>query len=87
MSATNWLISGVLLLVVVIRLVVFFRTPPTMRTADEKQIERETAAIQRNESAYDFIDELLGLVRRFAWWLFAGCSTVTALIFFASTTI
>ncbi len=62
------------------------RTPP-MRTASQRQIDRETAEIQRNESAYDFIDELLGLVRRFAGWIAIACGVIAAVIFIAAKTI
>lgn len=78
------LIAGAVLV-----LYLLYRSPPVppMRTADHKQIEREVAGIQGSESAYDFIDELLGLVQRWAKWIAAGCAAVAALIFIASKTI
>ncbi len=92
MTPRSWLYLAFVVVVAVLVLHALYHSKPIpesqpMRTADQRQIERETAAIQRNESAYDFIDELLGLVRSCAWWIFAGCSAIAALIFIASKTI
>lgn len=89
----NWLIALSIWAVIgffaaaVYAFVMFRYNSRPMRTADQKQIDRETAAIQRNESAYDYIDALIGLVQRWAKWIGVACAAVVLLIFIASKTI
>jgi hypothetical protein len=92
MSTRSWLYLAFVVIVAVLVLRALYRSKPIpesppMRTADQRQIERETAAIQRNESEYGHMDELIGLFQRWAKWIGFVSAAIFALIIFASKTI